>query len=72
MAEADKDKTAFSYRREVFRWNVMSFELCNASATFQTMMNSILAHIWTNFDIVYLDNILVMSETRNNMRNIYA
>ena len=37
-----KDKTAFKTNKGLFQWNVLSFGLKNASATFQRTMNKIL------------------------------
>ena len=43
IAENDKEKTAFITHDGLFEFNVMPFGLCNAPATFQTLMNLILS-----------------------------
>ena len=39
MEPCDSDKTTFVTRRGTFKFNVMPFGLCDASATFQRLMN---------------------------------
>ena len=38
----DKQKTAFLTRRGLFEYNVMPFGLCNAPATFERLMKTVL------------------------------
>ena len=45
-----------------FKWQVMSFELSNAAASFQDYINKILAKNLDIIVIVYLDNIFIYSE----------
>src|SRR6185369_258209 len=42
----------------------MSFGLTNASATFMMLMNNVFHEYLNNFVIIYLDNILVYSHTK--------
>jgi len=42
----------------------MSFDLINASVTFQTFVNNVLQRYLNQFVIVYLNNILVYSKTK--------
>ena len=43
MAPADREKTMFYTQEGLFEFNVMPFGLCNAPATFQCLMDCVLA-----------------------------
>ena len=43
VAEKDRPKTAFSTTEDLFEFKVMLFGLCNAPATFQRLMDLVLA-----------------------------
>eukprot|EP00064_Thunnus_orientalis_P001978 superscaffoldBa00000136_g1982 len=51
---------AFCTRRGLFEWNVMLFGLCNALATFQQLMDRVLAGMQWETCLVYLDDITVL------------
>lgn len=63
MEESDKSKTSFTCQYGHFQWKVMPFGLCNAPATFQTVMNGILAPFVDKFALVYLDDVIIYSNT---------
>ena len=54
-------RTAFNTQFGSFQWKVMPFGLTNAPATFQRMMNGILAPFLRSFAQVYLDDIIIFS-----------
>ena len=58
----DKWKTTFRTRYEHFKYQIMSFELVNASAIFQTYINKTLRKFVNNICIIYLNDILIYSE----------
>ena len=62
-AEKDKEKTAFQTRFGLYHWKVMPFGLCNALATFQSMIDHVLHDLLDEGVVVYLDDILIYSET---------
>ena len=63
MDPASKDKSAFTTHAGLFEFERMPFSLCNAPATFQRLMQAVLAGMEWDFCFVYLDDILVCSRT---------
>ncbi|GJP78905.1 hypothetical protein CLOP_g9170, partial [Closterium sp. NIES-67] len=64
VVAVDCHKTAFRTWYESFEHVVMPFRLTNTLATFQMTMNQIFSSLVEKCVIVYLDNILIYSETR--------
>ena len=60
---ADREKTAFITHSGLFEFSVMPFGLCNAPATFQRLMETVLLGLTRKQCFVYLDDILVISST---------
>ena len=58
---ADSDKTAFICREGMFRFRTMPFGLCNAGATFQRLMDTVMSGLAFDVCLVYLDDIIVFS-----------
>ena len=64
MKEGDEWKAAFRTNQGLFKPLVMFFGVCNSLATFQTMMDDIFDDLITEgVVVVYLDNILIFTET---------
>ena len=61
MEESSIEKTAFVTREGTFAFNVMPFGLCNAGATFQRLMDLLMAGITYKICLVYLDDIIIFS-----------
>jgi hypothetical protein len=63
MAEEDKCKTAFATRDGLYEFNTMPFGLCNAPATFERIMETVLRGLNWIFCLVYIDDIVVGGPT---------
>ena len=62
----DVPKTAFNTRYGQFEFLVLPFGLTNAPPTFQSLMNRVLGDCLDKFALVYLDDILIFSETEED------
>jgi len=63
MAPESRDKTAFTCHLGLFQYRRMPFGLTNAPATFQRLMNKLFSGCDWNFVFVYLDDLLVVSQS---------
>ena len=61
VREEDKKKTAFVFSAGLYEYNVMPFGLTNAPATFQRLMDAVLAGLRWKSCLVYLDDIIIFS-----------
>ena len=63
LEEEARKKSAFVVRGGLYCWKVMPFGLCNASSTFERLMERVLAGLHWQFLLVYLDDVIVYAET---------
>ena len=66
---ADKHKTAFVTRKGLHEFNVMPFGLCNAPATFERLLETVLSGLQWHVCLIYLDDIIVYGFTFDTMIN---
>jgi hypothetical protein len=63
LSPNDWEKNAFNTHIGKYEWRVMPFGLTNAPAVFQTVMNRLFGPALNKFLCVYLDDLLVFSNT---------
>jgi hypothetical protein len=60
----DIPKTSFTTRYGLYEYTVMSFGLTNALAYFMYLMNKVFMEFLDKFVVVFIDDILVFSKTK--------
>ena len=74
MEASSQPKTAFCAHSGLYEFTVMPFGLCNAPATFQRLMETVLHGLARDKCFVYLDDVLVVGKTfeehTNNLREV--
>ena len=61
--EASKDRTSFVTHKGLFRFKVMNFGNCNAPATYQRLMDLVLAGLCFESCLVFLDDVICFATT---------
>ena len=69
LNEEDKEKTAFTCHRGLYKYNVTPFSLANAPGIFQELM-SIVLHGLGDFATAYLDDKILLHK-KKNINNIF-
>ena len=76
MEPDHRAKTAFITKRGLFQFKVMPFGLCNAPATFERLMDTVLSGLQWTTCLVYLDDIIVLGksfgEMMVNLENVFT
>ncbi|GBL91854.1 Retrovirus-related Pol polyprotein from transposon 297 [Araneus ventricosus] len=71
----DKEKTAFTTGQGLWQFKVMPLGLCNAPATFERLMKTVLHGLTSEACLVYLDDIIIVERTfeehLNNIRKVF-
>jgi Reverse transcriptase (RNA-dependent DNA polymerase) len=71
IRKGDEWKAAFKTNKGLFEPTVMIFGMCNSPATFQAMMNDIfMTMIDSRLVIVYMDDILIFADTKEELERI--
>ena len=71
IKEGDEWKAAFRTNRGLFEPLVMYFSMCNSPATFQLMMDTLFRElIMSGKIVIYIDDILIFSQTMDEHRRI--
>ena len=60
-------KTAFNSRKGLYEFKIMPFGLCNPPATFERLMETVLAGLHWQICLIYLDDIVVTGKSFENM-----
>jgi hypothetical protein len=63
MTAQDEYKTTFKTHHGHFQFRVMPFDLTNALATFQCLMNSVFGSFMRKFVLIFMDDILIYNHT---------
>ena len=66
IRKEDIPKTSFNTRYGSYEWVVLPFGLMNAPPVFQKTMNAVLGDCVDKFAMVYLDDILIYSKTKED------
>ncbi|KAL2228350.1 UNVERIFIED_CONTAM: Retrovirus-related Pol polyprotein from transposon gypsy [Sesamum indicum] len=73
MAEEDRDKTSFIIDKGIYCYKMMPFDLKNAGATYQRLVNRMFGDLLGKTIEVYVDDMLVKSRrSQDHLEDLYA
>jgi len=73
MAAGDEHKTAFQTQNGHYEYQVMPYGVTGRAATYQGIMNSIMAPFLRKFVVVFIDDVLIYSATwQEHLQHIEA
>ena len=73
MDGTSQEKTAFTTHAGLYEFKVMPFGLCNAPATFQRLMETVLHGLVGQCCLVYLDDVIVLGKSvEDHLANLRA
>ena len=67
LDEEASQKSTFVVRNGLYRWKCMPFGLCNAPATFERLMEKVMAGLQWDILLIYLDDIIVFGKSVTEM-----
>ena len=67
LTEAARLKSAFVTRSGLYLWKVMPFGLCNAPATFERLMETVLRGLQWETCLVYLDDVVIFGRSEEEL-----
>lgn len=67
LDEEASQKSTFVVRNGLYRWKCMPFGLCNAPATFERLMEKVMAGLQWDILLIYLDDIIVLGKSVTEM-----
>ena len=71
VEKRNQHRTAFSTPNGLFEFKVMPFGLCNSPATFQRLMDLVLAGLQWSSCLVYLDDIIILGKDfKSHLENL--